>query len=130
MVTRLKYDHYGLPLYEVDGMEYAVGTEAQAEKAARAYILDSLWAFNTNYIARYAGLDERAEKAVRKMQEDMSEDANDIVRKLIGSKINAFVKEDIRADGLGHFLSPYDGREVDSSSVAGLPPGKLAFRVN
>jgi hypothetical protein len=129
---KLSYDHYGLPIYKADdGNEYAVGTKAQAMKAAKANILESLWAFNTDFIARFAGLDERAQKAVSKMQADMSEDANDIVRKLIGeSKLKKFVKAAIDADGLGHFLSPYDSEERNSSDIEGLPKGKLAFRTN
>jgi hypothetical protein len=128
---RLSYDHYGLPIFKADdGHEYAVGTLAQANRAAKADILDSLWAFNSDFIARFAGLDDRAASAVRKMQEEMSEDANEIVRRLIGEKnLNRFVREAIAADGLGHFLSPYDGQERDSSDIPGLPKGKLAFRV-
>jgi hypothetical protein len=131
--AKLGHDVYGLAVYQADdGNEYAVGTLAQAKRAAKMYILDSLWAFNTDFIARMADLDEATAKAVRKAQEDLSEDANPLVRKLIGSEPNLkrFVNEAIRADGLGHFLSPYDGEERSSSDIPGLPKGKLAFRVN
>lgn len=130
--TKKSYDHYGLAIYETEEGEFAVGTHAQAMKAARANILDSLWAFNSDFIARFAGLDDRAAAAVRKMQEDMSEDANEIVKRLIGGpgKLNKFVAEAIRADGLGHFLSGYDGEERRSDDIEGLPKGKLAFRIN
>ncbi len=130
--AKLSYDHYGLPIYEADdGHEYAVGTHAQATKAAKVNILDSLWAFNADFIARFADLDDETAKGLRKMQEEMSENANPLVRRIIGEKnLTKFVSEAISADGLGHFLSPYDGQERDSGDIPGLPKGKLAFRTN
>jgi hypothetical protein len=132
MMTKKKHDYFGMSVYESDGgREYAVGTSAQATKAAAAYILDSLWAFNTNFIARFADLDDRGAAGVRKMQQDMSEDANPIIRKLVGEKnLTRFVREAIAADGRGHFLAGYDGKEISSNDIEGLPKGKVAFRIH
>ncbi len=129
---KFAYKHYGLALYLAhDGNEYAVGSNAQAHKAAKEYILDSLWTFNANFIANIAGLDNQEERTVRKMQEEMSESANPLIRRIVGEKnLGRLVREAIAANGLGHFLSPYDGHKRDSSTIPGLPKGKLAFRTN
>lgn len=134
MTTRRfgNHDYFGLKTIETDdGAEYAVGTKAQAEKAAKAYILDSLWAFRAEFIARICKLSTKEAEAIKKMQAEMSEDANPLVQRIIGEKnLGRFVKEAIRADGLAHFLASYDGKERRSDDVPGLPKGKLAFRVN
>lgn len=114
-----------------DGTLWLVGTEREADKATKENILDSLWAFRSSFIANFARLDDATERAIEKMQRDMSEDANPLIRRIIGeSNLNKFVKEAIRADGRGHFLAGYDGEEVDSSDVPGLPRGKLAYRID
>lgn len=114
-----------------DGTLWLVGSEREADKAAKEYILDSLWAFKTSFIASVANLSNAEERAIEKMQRDMSEDANPIIRRIIGeSKLNHFVKMAIDADGRGHFLSPWNGEEVDSDDIPGLPKGKLAYRLD
>lgn len=114
-----------------DGTLWLVGSEREADKAAKEYVLDSLWAFRASFIANFADLDDATEKAIEKMQREMSEDANPLIRRIIGeSNLNKFVKTAIQADGRGHFLSPYDGEEVDSDDVPGLPKGKLAYRLD
>jgi hypothetical protein len=128
-----KWDYYGLAVYETaGGQEWAVGTEAQVARAARENILDHLWAFRPEFIARYAGLDDRAVNALGEMMGKLSEDANPIVRKLIGSdrNLSKLVRDAISVDGRGHYLAQYDGHERDSDEVEGLPRGKIAFRLN
>ena len=131
MAKKTSWKHYGLDVYEVDGQEWAVGTEAQANRAAREYVLDSLWAFNSDFIARQVGLTSEEEKALKKLQTEMSEDANSLVRRIIGERnLNRFAIDAIDADGRGHFLSGYDGEERASDEIEGLPHGKLAYRIN
>jgi len=129
---KLSYDHWGLAVYETeDGREWAVGTESQANKAAKENVLESLWAFRTDYIARAVGLTDQEERGLQAMQEKLSEDANAIVRRIIGERnLDRFVRYAIDSDGRGHFLSPYDGEEHSSDEIEGLPRGKLAYRIN
>lgn len=129
---KLSHDNRGMPVYETaDGKQWSVGSKSQADKAARNYILDSLWAFNTDFIARAAGLTDEEAKGVRTMQEKLSEEANPIIRRIIGERnLERFVREAINADGRGHFLSPYDSEERESDEIEGLPRGKLAYRVD
>lgn len=128
-----KWDYYGLAVYETaGGQEWAVGTEAQVARAARENILDHLWAFRPEFLARYADLDDRAEKALGEMISKLNEDANPLLRRLIGGdkNLNKLVRDAIASDGRGQFLAQYDGHERDSDEVEGLPRGKIAFRLN
>lgn len=46
------------------------------------------------------------------MQAELCEDANEIVKAMIGNNISLFLENAIKADGRGHFLSRYDGEEI------------------
>lgn len=129
---KLSYDHYGLDVYETeDGKEWAVGTEAQANRAAKEDILEHLWAFNSSFIAKAVGLTDEEEKGLALMQKELNEGANALMRRIIGERnIDRLVRDAIKADGRGHFLSGYDSEERDSNDIEGLPRGKLAYRMN
>ena len=127
---KTEYKHYGLDVYEIEGKEYIVGSMKECMEAAGEYIKESLWAFTSSFIGEFLNLNVRQVKALEKMNASLCEDANDIMLALIGSRIDEFIEEAIAADGIGHFLSTYDGVELDSSDVNGLPEGKLAFRIN
>lgn len=98
--------------FEYGRMEYKVLTEDEAEEATKEYIIDSLWAFNTDFILNHSSIDSntRVGKAFQKMQSELCEDANEIVKAVI-TDIDDFVQDAIDADGRGHFLSSYDGEE-------------------
>ncbi len=130
LAPKRAYDHYGLVVYETEDGEYAVGTDLQVQKAAEMAIENDVWAFKASFIASVVGLSRTEEKAIEQMQRDMSEDAGPIIKRLIGGKMKQFIRDAIRSDGVGHFLSPYDGHEISSNLIPGLPKNKLAFRVN
>ena len=93
--------------------EYLVLTEDEADEKTKEYILDSLWAFNTDFILSHSNIEyasDRVEKAFQKMQSELCEDANEIVKAII-TDLDEFVQDAIEADGRGHFLSGYDGEE-------------------
>lgn len=116
------YDHYGLTVYKVDGEEYAVGTDEEADAAVADYIKDSAWSFNADFLASQTDLPEEVYRAMQ----DKCEDSNDAVSKLIEKTCgwDDFVAEAIRYDGRGHFLSGYDGEEIE---VADETDHKVAF---
>lgn len=102
--------------------EYLVLTDEEATQAAREYIRERLWAFNTRFVLGHSKVDsngkphfDRMCEAVAEMQETLCEDANEIVFALI-EDFDAFVADAIRADGRGHFLSQYDGNEWERSA--------------
>lgn len=118
--------------FEVCGREYAVFTDEEATYATRSNILDTLWAFNPRFVVMHTSFyhtstmeaDEAFEEALKEMQAKLCEDANPIVKALIVN-MDEFVENAILADGRGHFLSSYDGEEIE------LERGKYyAYRVN
>ena len=99
----------------VDGMEYLVLTDGEADEQAMIDIEDSLWAFSSEFILKACGLysDHNVINSLRKMQEDSCEGCNDFIRALVGGTcgIEEFTEQAILADGRGQFLSTYDGEE-------------------
>ncbi len=110
-------DHYGMPVYEYAGAEYAVGTEDEADNACTEYVRDSVWAFNASFILSRCELPKEFEEVLRAFQEKKCEDANPtllaLVERLDG--LDNFVDAATTADGRGHFLSGYDGIEQEQT---------------
>lgn len=104
--------------FEVIGNEYKVLTDAEADEETKNQIIDSLWAFNANFILQhtefYNNSTDREDAefcdSLKQLQGSICESANSIVKALI-TDIDTFVDDAIDADGRGHFLSFYDGRE-------------------
>lgn len=108
-----------LPFVVLDtGANYAVLTEEQADARAKEEILDSLWAFNADFIIshckNYNDMDQwevnSAIESLEYAQKQCCESANGLVFALIDD-IDEFVEDAINADGRGHFISRYDGAE-------------------
>jgi hypothetical protein len=141
MREKLPYKHHGLTVYKTEDGEFAIGSDAKCDRAARRAVVDVLWAFNTSCIVRFlrsnnkafVGMSDTAagefEQALQKMQETLCEDAQPIIRAMLGTKLNKFVQEAIAADGRGHFLSPYDSEESRSEDY-GFKPGRLVYKLN
>jgi len=57
-----------------------------------------------------------SKKQIRKIAQELpqSEDANDIMKALVGENIDELVNEAVSSAGRGHFLSSYDGEENES----------------
>jgi hypothetical protein len=117
-VTEISYNHYGLPLFEADGKEWAVGTDSEADRAAMEDIEGSIWAFNSSFILSECDLPLELSEVIGAFQSEKCESANDALLALVekcckdasGKEgIEAFAESAISADGRGHFLSPYDG---------------------
>ena len=99
----------------VDGMEYLVLTDGEANEKAQEYIEEPLWAFDAGFILETCGRDSSSNiiRSLRNMQEDSCEGCNDFIRALVDGTcgIDEFVDQAIIADGRGNFLSSYDGEE-------------------
>ena len=91
---------------DFDGGEWTICTYEEAEKRAKEYILDSVWAFNASFISSHSGIDSDIIAAVQ--ANDKCEGNNDLLLKIINDK-EYFVSDAIGCDGLGHFLNSYDG---------------------
>ena len=98
--------------------EYLVLTEAEADKMVEEKILDDVWAFKPEFVVSHLKIDlpahryDRFVKVIKKVQEDLCEDANDLLRPLLKDE-KEFVEDAVSADGRGHFLSGYDGEDND-----------------
>ena len=104
--------------FEVIGNEYKVLTDDEADEEAKENILNSLWAFNADFIITRTEFwntctDREASeviKALKEMQSRLCESANSIVKALIYD-LDKFVDDAIDSDGRGHFITYYDGVE-------------------
>ena len=113
-VREEKYDSYGLRVFSAYGLEYAIGSDEEAQEACKEYIKQSLWAFNASFIIDHSKLEYSSdvEKCIKEMQGKLCESANDLVKALI-EDLDEFIEDAISADGRGSFLSPYDGNEEE-----------------
>ena len=101
---------------EVDS--YLVLTEEEAENLAQQYIEESLWAFNISFL--YEFLDEHlkafADEILEPLQEKC-EDSNEAIKALVqwDKQKNDIIYTATRYDGRGHFISHYNGEEIESN---------------
>lgn len=86
---------------------YLVLTDEEASEKCEEYIKDNLWSFKATFLQEYVSLDKKSLNNIL----ELCENANPIIEKLIGEKLDEFVESAIKYDGRGHFLSPYDGEE-------------------
>lgn len=125
-------EHCGLPVVIVNGEEYAVAEdEEQADKAAKDAAMDTLWAFNVQFLSSFlpCHLNDRQRQAIQNMQNTLCEDAGPIVALLLGDKLDEMLKRAVSLDGRGHFLSPYDGQEYNGEDISPALAGKLVYRL-
>ena len=95
--------------FEVWNREYMVLAEHERYKKAKEYIQETLWAFNPSFLAKKTGLSEEVFRALSEKCEDENDAILALVEKTCG--LDDFVKSAIEADGYGHFLAYYDGKE-------------------
>ena len=97
------------------GGEYLVLTDNEANEKAKQEILESLWAFNSEFILDCCELDSSrcVVASLQDMQENCCESCNDFIRALIDGTcgIDAFVSLAIESDGREHFIATYDNEE-------------------
>lgn len=93
-------------------------TDEEADDRCAEEIMNSLWAFNADFIIRHCRNFEdmsnfeyeAAIESLRSTQERCCENANGIVCALIDD-MQDFIDDAIAEDGRGHFLSYYNGEE-------------------
>lgn len=109
------FDYYGLQTVELeDGTEYALALDdEEADAACKESIEMSVWAFSPSFIAQETGMPIEIFEALAKA--DLCEGANEAIMACIEATcgIDSFVESAISWDGRGHYLSHYDGHEVE-----------------
>ena len=98
-------------IYRVCGNEYLIVDDYLADRLVTEYIEDSLWAFNSDFLSSVTGFDKTIFDDISRL----GEDSNGAITALIKSSrgIDEVVSEAIACDGRGHFLSSYDGEEIE-----------------
>jgi hypothetical protein len=108
--SELEVSSYDDSVFECGGREYMILTDEEADKRAKEYILDAVWAFNKSFLDGYSDIipeiDDKGWEAIV----SRCESANSTVLAMIRDK-DHFVDDAIVADGRGHFLNTYDGGE-------------------
>ena len=109
---------------EADGSEFFVLTDEEADAKAYEEIENSLWAFNADFIIDMCGF-SGGEKSLTAMQRESCEDCNEFIKAMIEGTcgMDSFVESAIETDGRGHFISGYDGEEVEQDEY-------FIYRVN
>lgn len=109
----------------LEDCDYIIYTNDEADEAAKESILNSAWAFNADFIIEHSeALDhDTSSFTIIKAIQEQCEDGNAAILRLINDK-DEFVVGAISADGRGHFLSAYDGDEIQ------LENGTFAYRQN
>lgn len=90
--------------------DFLVLTDSEADDAVREYIKESVWAFNADFLASH--IEALDADDITRLRGDKCEDINDALIKLIDD-FDSFVDDAVSADGRGHFLSGYDGDELE-----------------
>jgi hypothetical protein len=109
-LSQSKYDEC---TYELGNQEYLVLTDSEADERAKAECLDSLWAFNSEFLAGCISNDDHSAlvASLRAIQEKMCESCNPTIKAMLGENLDSMIDDAILTDGRGHFLSHYDGNE-------------------
>lgn len=100
--------------YVIDGIEYLVLTDSEAEDKVVDYISDTLWAFSSSFLASVTGVDESVFIAIQ--DNGNCESNNEPIRSILDAtdtSMSEVAQEAISWDGRGHFLSSYDGEETE-----------------
>ena len=100
-----------------DFNEYSVLTNDEADELAYDYIMETLWAFSTSFLAGETGIDE--EVFIALANNGKCEGNNDAIASLIKQTkpnpnqhpLQEFVDSAVGHDGRGHYINRYDGTE-------------------
>lgn len=117
------YEYYGtdVMVFERGDEQYICVNEEDREIAVAANIEQSLWAFKASFILDFIGADatDNTIKAFEKMQSELCEDANDLIKAMVrwDNEQDDFITSAIDADEYGHFLAQYDGVENEHEFV-------------
>ena len=117
------WDHWGLPILSFDDCEYAIAEDYDAAmEAAKSNIKDLVWAFNADFLSSYLVGGKLTAEQINDLRGDSCEGCNEALLAMIDD-FDTFAGDAISADGMAHFLSPYDGNETEIGDY-------LLYRIN
>lgn len=115
-ITELEFDDDEPNKFDANGGKYLVLTDLEATDLTWDCIEDTLWTFDASFIIDHCysisnGVSgARTLCAIKRMQEELREDANPIIHALI-EDLPEFVDDATDVKGRGHFLANYDHKE-------------------
>ncbi len=109
-LSEIDQSRYNEDLFNYGRQEYLVLDDEESEAKCKEQILDSLWAFNADFIIYHTNLPYESIEMIKNYQETKCEDCNETIKALI-TDLDKFVEDAISSDGRGHFLATYDGEE-------------------
>lgn len=114
--SEIEVSKYDSNIFIASGCEMLVLSDDEATERAREYILDTLWAFNPEFLTRYIECDneEALISSLKLIQGKLCESANAVIKAMLGDKLEEVIEDAISEDGRGHFISFYDGIEHES----------------
>lgn len=127
LIKNAQWHHYGLPVVEIEGEEWAIAlTDEEADKAAEEYVENTAWAFTADYLQDMTGIPHEMFEAVQ----DKCEGAQDAILACIEATcgIESFRENAVADNGRGTFLSGYDGQEEEFEMSDGNI--SYAYRLN
>ena len=107
--------------YEIHNREYLVLSDCEADQLTGERIQESLWAFNSHFLARMTELPVDVFACLSEQYEKANEPIKMLIEKTCG--LQELVNEAIAIDGRGHFLADYDHEEHEHI-------GMFIYRVN
>ena len=99
---------------QIEGHEYKIYTEDEANYKVADYIEDSLWAFTPSFLSSVTGVDSEVFEAIQ--ANGRCEDNNEAIKSILDAtdtSICEVAEEAISWDGRGHYLNSYDGNEYE-----------------
>lgn len=101
----------GQDTFTIYGEEWVVLTEEEAEEWAYDYLVENIDNFNSNFLSEYTGVSEEMIDAIK----EHGEDSRHVITVLVACQeggLEGLVHEAIIRDGMGEFISTYDGEEI------------------
>lgn len=107
--------HTGYYTVEIGGGEWTVMSDSEADIEANEQVWYRAWAFTPSFLAAHMTGGKEVAEATESYRHENCENANESTQALIvaSSGKDHFIEDAIKTDGRGHFLSPYDGEELE-----------------
>lgn len=111
----ISVSRYDDDTFEVDGAEYLVLEDGEADTRCRDQLLELVWAFRPEFLERYIEIDDSDAliESIKTIQSKHCESANGVFKAMLGSRLSEMIDDAISEDGRGHTLSGYDGEEIE-----------------
>lgn len=101
----------GQDTFTIYGEEWVVLNEEEAEEWAYDYLVENIDNFNSIFLSEYTGVSEGMIDAIK----EHGYESSDVITILVGCQeggLEGLVHEAILRDGMGEFISSYDGEEI------------------